>query len=85
VGAVTPPFLGVAEGYKSPLQVRARHIRLFLGRRVEYQASPASGILSQYISATAMPIDRLAKTDGTHHHLGGDEILTSNCPNTTIS
>jgi hypothetical protein len=50
---------------------------LFLGRRgVEYQASPASGILSQYISAIAMPIDWLAKTAGTQHHLGGDEVLT---------
>jgi hypothetical protein len=50
---------------------------LFWGRRgVEYPASPASGILSQYISAIAMPIDRLAKTDGTHHHLEGDKVLT---------
>jgi hypothetical protein len=32
-----------------------------------------------------MPIDRLVKTDGTNHHLGGNEVLTGNCPNTVIS
>lgn len=80
------PFFDVAGECESPLQVRARHIRLFLGRRgIEYQASPASGILSQYISAIAMPIDWLAKTEGTHHHLGGDEVLTGNCSKTAIS
>jgi hypothetical protein len=80
------PFFDVAGGCEIPLQVRARHIRLFLGRRgVEYQTSPASGILSQYLSAIAMPIDWLAKTDGTHHHLGGDELLTGNCSKTLIS
>ena len=57
-----------------------------MGRRgVEYQASPASGILSQYLSAIAMPIDRLAKTEGTHRRLGGDELLTGSCSKTTIS
>jgi len=85
-GRTQRPFFDVADGCESPLQVRACHIRLFFGRRgVEYQASPASGILSQYISATAMPIDRLAKTDGTHHHLGRDEVLTGNCSKTSIS
>jgi len=80
------PFFDVADGCESPLQVLARHIRLFLGRRgVEYQASPASGIPYQYISAIAMPIDRLAITDGTHHHLGRDEILAGNCSKTSIS
>jgi hypothetical protein len=54
-------------------------------RRVEYQASPASDILSQYILAKAMPIDWLAKTEGTQHRLRGDEILTGNCSNTSIS
>jgi hypothetical protein len=80
------PFFDVVDGCESPLQVRARHIRLFLGRRgVEYQASPASGILSQYITAIAMPIDRRAKTDGTHHHLGRGEALTGNCSKISIS
>jgi len=80
------PFFDAADGCESPLQALARHIRLFLGRRgVEYPASPASGILSQYRSAIAMPIDRLAKTEGTHHHLGGDKVLTGKCANILIS
>jgi len=39
---------------------------LFLRRRgLEYQTSLACGILFQYLSATAMPIDRLVKIDAT--------------------
>jgi len=79
------PLFDVADECQSSLQVRALHIRVALEKRgVEYSASPASGIPSQYISAIAMPIDQLAKTDGTHY-LGGDEVGTGKYSNITIS
>jgi hypothetical protein len=70
---------------KSPSGVGTSYQVGFGKRGVEYSASPASVIPSQYTSAIAMPFDRLAKTDGTHHHLGGEKVCTGNCSKTSIS
>jgi hypothetical protein len=69
---------------KSPSGAGTSYQIGFGKRGIEYSASPASGIPSQFTSAIAMPIDRLVKTDG-NHHLGGDEVRTGNCSKTSIS
>lgn len=84
-GVVTAHSLTWQTDVKVPFRCGPVSYQVDFGkRRIEYSASTASGIPSQYISAIAMPIDRLIKTDGTHH-LGGDEVRTGNCSNISIS